>query len=671
MHLIGKHFLIALNILWITSNVNAQNNYYISNSGNDGATGLSPGKAWQTIQKLKSVNLNPGDSVFFERGNVWRTPLDATLSLSDDGTLSKYIYYGAYGTGERPRILGSITSNKWTNEGNNIWSTNDNIPQNPYSLTYTCQIFFELNNDSIAWGEYKNNINDISIKYEWGYENGKVYVYSTSDPSTAFKSIEMPQEQNLCNTGGRDYIHIDQIEFAYAANAAIRDPYSSDNWYGFKVSGCWIHHIGNQDSGQAFGLSLKHSLMHIYGNEFSDLGRRAISIHLYGDFTNATCDSVIIEKNLFGTGHHTLGIDIGNDGGTNNTISNFWIRNNVFYGNPASDHSYDGLGAINANTAYIVCDNTGNCNNENFYFYNNLILYPEGVITFTGIYNLFIDHNSFYGANTNPAPDGAVNLLHFTRAGTHRTGQNVNVRNNIGYNSMHWSDKRFVRAVYIKESEIEAFNEFDYNLWWCEDERQQMINTIQDGKDYNYFRNNNGGKMSLSEWTRDWGFDAHSPKPANPKYSAPKTKNLIWTINQDVTILLPNLYLSKESPAISAGKPVPWIKTDFFGYERDPDNPDIGAFEYGYDPPVSIPTTEIKKKISVYPCPANDYIVISSDQIKYHSITIYNINGQNVYSKNVGPGNINAIDVAKLKPGIYLLVINGNNVFYTEKIIKK
>ena len=45
--------------------------YYISNRGDNQNSGTSEGEAWQTLDKLKDVKLQPGDSVLFEAGSVF------------------------------------------------------------------------------------------------------------------------------------------------------------------------------------------------------------------------------------------------------------------------------------------------------------------------------------------------------------------------------------------------------------------------------------------------------------------------------------------------------------------------------------------------------------------------------------------------------------------------
>lgn len=97
--------------------------YYVDATGGDDANnGTSSSSAWKTIFKVNNHEFNPGDSVLFKRDEVWREK----LTITNSGTSSDPITYGAYGTGAKPTLLGSAERNAesdWVNEGSNIWST--------------------------------------------------------------------------------------------------------------------------------------------------------------------------------------------------------------------------------------------------------------------------------------------------------------------------------------------------------------------------------------------------------------------------------------------------------------------------------------------------------------------------------------------------------------------
>lgn len=100
--------------------------YYVDATlGKDTRDGLTENTAWQTINKVNTSPLSAGDRILFKRGEVWRGTL-----VTQGGNEKGYITYSAYGKGDKPLFLGSISRSKesdWLNQGNNIWVTNSCI----------------------------------------------------------------------------------------------------------------------------------------------------------------------------------------------------------------------------------------------------------------------------------------------------------------------------------------------------------------------------------------------------------------------------------------------------------------------------------------------------------------------------------------------------------------
>lgn len=95
-------------------------NYYVANSGNDANAGTSTATAWATISKVNSSSFSAGDTIFFNRGDVWYE----TLTVPSSGALGNPIVFTSYGTGKRPVIDGGELITSWTNLGSNIYSAN-------------------------------------------------------------------------------------------------------------------------------------------------------------------------------------------------------------------------------------------------------------------------------------------------------------------------------------------------------------------------------------------------------------------------------------------------------------------------------------------------------------------------------------------------------------------
>ena len=93
--------------------------YYLSGNGNDLQSGTSNVAPWRSLEKLSGAIqlLQPGDSVLFERGSIFI----GELRMSVSGKLGQEIYMGAYGSGAKPMIIGSLEIKNWTLFRDNIW----------------------------------------------------------------------------------------------------------------------------------------------------------------------------------------------------------------------------------------------------------------------------------------------------------------------------------------------------------------------------------------------------------------------------------------------------------------------------------------------------------------------------------------------------------------------
>ena len=149
--------------------------YYVSPYGCDFCFGTSPLLPWATIAKVNGANLRSGDQVYFLRGGTWRE----TIVPQTSG-----LYYGAYGTGDRPVISGAdqLTS-AWTSAGKNIWSYNLG------SITPT-QVWFH----GVAGNPVASSAS-VLAPLQWFYGQGKLYAYATSSPAS--QPFVTPQYQSL------------------------------------------------------------------------------------------------------------------------------------------------------------------------------------------------------------------------------------------------------------------------------------------------------------------------------------------------------------------------------------------------------------------------------------------------------------------------------------------
>lgn len=90
--------------------------YYVSNDGDDSNDGRTPETAWATLHQANNSGAQPGDGIFFRRGDLWRGTLQCVPGVT----------YSAYGQGEKPKIYGSPENGaggeKWE-----LWYNRDGV----------------------------------------------------------------------------------------------------------------------------------------------------------------------------------------------------------------------------------------------------------------------------------------------------------------------------------------------------------------------------------------------------------------------------------------------------------------------------------------------------------------------------------------------------------------
>ncbi|MFW6218651.1 MAG: right-handed parallel beta-helix repeat-containing protein [Bacteroidota bacterium] len=97
-------------------------NYYLSENGTDQNDGKSPEKAWKSLIQLNTVNLKPGDTVFFHAAHHFT----GSLRIFRSGKENKPIVYTSYGGAEKPIISGAYRIEGFRNLKKNLYTTRTN-----------------------------------------------------------------------------------------------------------------------------------------------------------------------------------------------------------------------------------------------------------------------------------------------------------------------------------------------------------------------------------------------------------------------------------------------------------------------------------------------------------------------------------------------------------------
>lgn len=202
---------------------------------------IQKGAALSTIPQT----LNAGDAVLFERGGVWRIG-DSSLTVPEG------VIFGAYGKGDKPRILGSaknyVTAD-WTKVSGNIWKVS-------FSGGNAGIIVFD---EIYALGVKKSSKSELTADYDFysADTEGKIYLYYSGNPRTDFSSIEIGRRVNIIDM--RSFAAVDNLCVRYTGAHGIT---MSSGTHDSVITNCEVGFIGgsNQSSTVRFGNGIEMQL---------------------------------------------------------------------------------------------------------------------------------------------------------------------------------------------------------------------------------------------------------------------------------------------------------------------------------------------------------------------------------------------------------------------------
>ena len=160
--------LFTLNLLVSKSHATG---YYVAANGNNNNSGTSKTTPFQTIAAFNTLVLQPGDNIFFRRGDVFR----GQLTIRYSGTASSPIVITSYGTGVRPIIAGSEVVTNFSLFGTNIYSAS--FGSNPVTVFSSGNVNFPARFPNSGYFTIDNSSNgqsfyDAALTQASGYWNG-------------------------------------------------------------------------------------------------------------------------------------------------------------------------------------------------------------------------------------------------------------------------------------------------------------------------------------------------------------------------------------------------------------------------------------------------------------------------------------------------------------------
>ena len=310
--------------------------YYISENGNDSNDGLTPTTAWKSPLKVSEADfLKPGDAVLFERGGIYR--YEGTI------TTVKGVTYSAYGSGKKPRLIGSYDASyegAWKeSEYENVYYFDKRIVGVHYDVG---QIVFDLGKawgikvqDHVVIGVASNGLetldhgtpsisnpgdlkNDLQFWHE--YDSGYVYLYSKyGNPTDRFDSIEVVDRGNAIGGKGTDVV-IDNLEFFGFGSHGIGYGQTEN----LLVQNCIFGFIGGSRIRTTDDLGRFGNAVEIFGNGNGYTVRNNFAHNVYD-----CCWTIQFQGDPGENGKHFKNVEFANNVSMfSNTGPEIWLVNN-------------------------------------------------------------------------------------------------------------------------------------------------------------------------------------------------------------------------------------------------------------------------------------------------------------------------------------------------------
>ncbi|MBQ7822310.1 MAG: hypothetical protein IJ391_08525 [Clostridia bacterium] len=249
--------------------------YYVSADGDDSNDGLSPERAWKSMDKLNHVTFEYGDGVLFRRGDRFKATLveNAWSSIKTQSGVT----YSTYGEGPKPILDSTIDASgadKWVKtEWENVWEYTEKVSgrdadigiiifddgnawgikvsTNPQKQTriFIGKTFNGIDKNDApeeAWILPYNVKRELEFHHNW--ENDTLYVYSAKgNPGERFEKIELVPRRH-CFWGDVHDVLIDNLDI-YGAGGHGFSTAHCDN---LTVQNCLFRWIGGSIQGRSY-----------------------------------------------------------------------------------------------------------------------------------------------------------------------------------------------------------------------------------------------------------------------------------------------------------------------------------------------------------------------------------------------------------------------------------
>ena len=202
---------------FISDNTCSNNTYYVSSTGDDKNSGLTPSDAWRSIEKVNSITVKPGDKVLFEGGKTFNGSLKFDSGDANGG--SNAVTISSYGSGRATIASGNAHGIDIYNTGG-FRINNLIISGTPSAKNSGIQFYTDLGGDvKFDFAE----ISDVEVfgYYDYGIVFGAWKYQSVNNSGYKNVLVENVKVHDVMNVGIGSYGNFSASKSGYAHNNIV------------------------------------------------------------------------------------------------------------------------------------------------------------------------------------------------------------------------------------------------------------------------------------------------------------------------------------------------------------------------------------------------------------------------------------------------------------------
>ncbi len=180
------------------------------------------------------LKLSAGDSVLLKRGTAYRDAI-----VSESGSVNSPIFWGTWGEGENPIVLGSVSATLWKRISDSVWEWMQKDEGE------VCNVIF---NKGSSFGTLRWDIDSLCENGDFFYSaygskevgGGRLYLYCDKNPCDEWEDIEIAcfKKRNLATA--KENVIFEGITFK---NSGVHG-FASTNASGITMRNCRFENIG-------------------------------------------------------------------------------------------------------------------------------------------------------------------------------------------------------------------------------------------------------------------------------------------------------------------------------------------------------------------------------------------------------------------------------------------